>query len=434
MLLVAVVAVLAGVAVGLIQGRRLMIPLAQLAARAEHLGSRGSRERMESSGIEEIDRVAEMLEQSAVRVDRLIAAERQFASDASHQLRTPLTALSMRLEEIIAADDPRTVREEARSALAQVERLATVVEHLLDNVRDTNMRAGPVELDTVVLQQVVEWEPAFGAAERKIIATGTRGLIALATPSGLSNVIATLLENSLLHGGGTVTVSTRSTGISLVIEVTDEGPGVPPDLGARIFERSVSGRRGTGLGLAVARELAETDGGRLELVQQRPPVFALFLSSRPALAEFQPGAITSGNRQYARVGGWFRRGGDQKQTKHVPADVDLHAAADRRGGVSEDDTAKDGQGGELDDIVVVYIGEGQQMGQDPEPGLRMTWHQSDNHFGLLNSVRRLAEQAGGLDAFPFYLCLAIDEPHGPVPHACRLWFIDLPSAPNTPRA
>ncbi len=279
LLVVAAVAVAAGVAVGLIQGRRLMIPLAQLAARAEKLGSRGSRERMESSGIEEIDRVAEMLEHSAVRVDRLIAAERQFASDASHQLRTPLTALSMRLEEIIAADDPRTVREEARSALAQVERLGNVVEHLLDIVRDTNMRAGPVELDTVVLQQVVEWEPAFGAAERKIIATGTRGLIALATPSGLSNVLATLLENSLVHGGGTVTVSTRSTGISLVIEVTDEGPGVPPDLGARIFERSVSGRRGTGLGLAVARELAETDGGRLELVQQRPPVFALFLSS-----------------------------------------------------------------------------------------------------------------------------------------------------------
>lgn len=278
-LAVGAVAVAAGMAVGLQQGRRLTTPLAQLAARAERLGSRATRERMAPSGIEEIDRVAEMIEQSAVRVDRLIAAERQFASDASHQLRTPLTALSMRLEEIISADDPRTVREEARSALAQVERLGTVVEHLLDNVRDTNMRAGPVELDTVVLQQVVEWEPAFGAAERKIIATGTRGLIALATPSGLSNVLATLLENSLLHGGGTVTVSTRSTGISLVIEVTDEGPGVPPDLGARIFERSVSGRRGTGLGLAVARELAETDGGRLELVQQRPPVFALFLSS-----------------------------------------------------------------------------------------------------------------------------------------------------------
>ena len=68
-------------------------------------------------------------------------------------------------------------------------------------------------------------------------ATGTRGLVALATPNGLSQVLATLLENSLIHGAGTVTVSTRSTGISLVVEVTDEGPGVPPELGARIFER-----------------------------------------------------------------------------------------------------------------------------------------------------------------------------------------------------
>ena len=275
----AVAAVAAGAATGVLLGRSLTSPLAQLAVRAERLGSRAARERMAPSGIAEIDRVAELIEASAVRVDRLIAAERQFASDASHQLRTPLTALSMRLEEIIAADDPRTVREEARSALAQVERLITVVEHLLDNVRDNNLRAGPVELDDVVLQQVVEWEPAFGAAGRRIVATGTRGLIAMATPSGLSQVLATLLENSLVHGAGTVTVATRSTGISLVVEVTDEGPGVPPDLGSRIFERSVSGRRGTGLGLAVARELAETDGGRLELVQQRPPVFALFLSS-----------------------------------------------------------------------------------------------------------------------------------------------------------
>jgi signal transduction histidine kinase len=130
-----------------------------------------------------------------------------------------------------------------------------------------------------VLQQVVEWEPAFGAARRRIVATGTRGLVALATPNGLSQVLATLLENSLVHGAGTATVSTRSTGISLVIEVTDEGPGVPPELGATIFERSVSGRRSTGLGLAVARELAQAEGGRLELIQQKPPVFALFLSA-----------------------------------------------------------------------------------------------------------------------------------------------------------
>jgi signal transduction histidine kinase len=279
---VGVVAVAAGAAVGIWRSRRFTGLMGVLAERAETLGSGRARPALKPSGIAEVDRVCELLNRSGDRIDRLIAAERQFASDASHQLRTPLTALSMRLEEIVQADDPRIVREEARSALAQVERLVAVVEHLLDSVRDNNMRAGPVPLDHVVLQQVVEWEPAFGKVNRRIVATGTRGLVALATHNGLSQVLATLLENSLTHGGGKVTVSTRSTGISLVVEVTDEGPGVPPELGARIFERAVSGRRSTGLGLAVARELAESEGGRLELVQQKPPVFALFLSAAGA--------------------------------------------------------------------------------------------------------------------------------------------------------
>ena len=221
-------ALAAATGMALLQAQVLRAPLAGLQRRAETLGSGQKREPLRSSGIAEVDRVAELLERSADRVDRLIAAERQFASDASHQLRTPLTALSMRLEEILQAEDQQTVREEAGSALAQVERLATVVEHLLDSVRDNNLRAGPVPLDEVVLQQVVEWEPAFAARQRIVKATGTRGLVALATPNGLSQVLATLLENSLIHGAGMVTVSTRSTGISLVVEVTDEGPGVPP--------------------------------------------------------------------------------------------------------------------------------------------------------------------------------------------------------------
>ena len=275
-------ALAAAAGLGLVQTRLLQVPLAALQRRAENFGSGQTRPPLKKSGIAEVDRIAELLDRSADRVDRLIAAERQFASDASHQLRTPLTALSMRLEEILQAQDQQTVRDEATAALAQVERLATVVEHLLDSVRDNNLRAGPVPLDDVVLQQVVEWEPAFAARQRIIKAVGTRALVALATPNGLSQVLATLLENSLIHGAGTVTVSTRSTGISLVVEVTDEGPGVPPELGARIFERSVSGRRGTGLGLAVARELAEADGGRLELVQQKPAMFALFLSAAGA--------------------------------------------------------------------------------------------------------------------------------------------------------
>lgn len=133
--------------------------------------------------------------------------------------------------------------------------------------------------------------------------------------------------------------------------------------------------------------------------------------------------------------GWFRRRGDHGDASRLPAGIDLRAAALVAVEAVRTAAPKDLTSGcELDDIEVVYIAEGYQIGQDPEPGLRMTWHQADAQFGLLNSVRRLAEQAGGLDALPFYLWLAIDEPHGPVPDARRLWFLYLPSAPNVPRA
>jgi signal transduction histidine kinase len=284
----ALVAVVAAVALGHHQADRLAMPLVDLARSAERLGSGESASRLRRYGLPEVDRVIEMLERSSERVSRLIASERQFASDASHQLRTPLTALSMRLEEILNTDDPEIVREEARVALGQLERLSAVVDHLLDNARATRSataRAQPV--DRIIRQQVEEWRPAYDAAGRRIAVTGVAGLRGCATPGGLAQVIATLLENSLVHGGGTTMLRTRTTGMSVVIEVTDQGPGIPEELGASVFERSVSGRSGTGLGLALARDLAVNDGGRLELVQQKPAVFALFL---PAMSG-EPGYV-----------------------------------------------------------------------------------------------------------------------------------------------
>ncbi|MHB1614811.1 MAG: ATP-binding protein [Actinomycetes bacterium] len=279
-LTVSIVAVGAAVALGLVQARRLSAPLVELVTTAERLGSGESRLSAQASGIPEVDRVSEELERSAGRLATMLAREREFASDASHQLRTPLTALSMRLEEISGSDDLVHVREEARIALAQVERLADVVDRLLATVRQRKTETSwPMLVDAVVGQQVQEWRPAFAARGRPIVVGGTTGLRVLATPGGVAQVLATLLENSLVHGGGTVTVRTRSTGSLVVIEVGDQGPGVPPGLVGRIFERSVSGGHGTGLGLALARDLAAADNGRLELVSTTPAVFALFLSA-----------------------------------------------------------------------------------------------------------------------------------------------------------
>lgn len=275
---VALLAIAAAVLLAVRQANRLTAPLTDLAETAERLGSGDQRTAHKRYGVPELDRVADVLDGSADRISKMLTAERRLAADASHQLRTPLTALSMRLEEISMTDDLRDVKEEAAIALTQVERLTDVVQRLLTNSRDP--RAGlavGVEMDEIVKQQIEEWRPAYRGAGRAIVCSGKQGLRAVATPGAVATVLATLIENSLMHGEGRVALRTRVTGNQVVVEVTDEGPGVSSDLGSRVFERTVSGRNSTGIGLAVARDLAEADGGRLELVQQKPPVFALFL-------------------------------------------------------------------------------------------------------------------------------------------------------------
>lgn len=280
--LVALLAVIAAVVLAIRQANRLASPLTDLAETAERLGSGDPRPRHKRYGVPELDRVADVLDSSAERIARMLTAERRLAADASHQLRTPLTALSMRLEEITLTDDPDTVKEEATIALTQVERLTDVVERLLTNSRDPRTgSAVTFDLDEVIQQQLAEWRPAYRNVGRAIVSSGKRHLRAVGTPGAVAQVLAALIENSLMHGGGTVALRTRVTGNQAVIEVTDEGPGVPADLGARIFERAISGRNSTGIGLAVARDLAEADGGRLEMLQAQPPVFGLFLSRTP---------------------------------------------------------------------------------------------------------------------------------------------------------
>jgi len=244
--------------------------------------------------VADLDQVADGLDSSARRLSSLLAAGGELAVDASHQLRTPLTALSMRLEEMIAAaDDPDVVREEGSAALAQAERLADVVTQLLSPARRATAASAELTgIDEIVQQQVVEWEPAFRRAQRKLVVIGVRGLQAHVTPGGLAQVLATLLDNALMHGGGTVTIQTSQNAGSVVIEVRDEGKGVPPDLVSRIFERSVSGRpEGTGLGLALARTMAAADGGRVVLVKAKPATFAVFLPRHPLRPGPVPGPV-----------------------------------------------------------------------------------------------------------------------------------------------
>ena len=293
----AVIAALMGAAVVLaawltaVLARRLARPVEELAEAAARLGAGDPRPLGRRYGVADLDQVADGLDTSARRLSSLLAADRELAVDASHQLRTPLTALSMRLEEMIAAaDDPDVVREEGSAALTQAEHLADVVTQLLSpSRRGTASSAALTGIDEIVRQQVTEWQPAFRRVRRKLVVIGERGLRAHVTPGGLAQVLATLLDNALMHGGGTVTLQTSQNSRSVVIEVRDEGKGVPPELASRIFERGVSGRpEGTGLGLALARTMAAADGGRVVLIKPKPATFAVFLPRNPPQRGTQP--------------------------------------------------------------------------------------------------------------------------------------------------
>ena len=188
----AVVAVFAAMVVALRVSRRLSAPLIYLAAEAEQLGSGQVRPRLRASGIEEIDLVQAELVRSAERMAGRLAAERQFASDASHQLRTPLTSLSLRLEEIELLSSEEEVRTEAHACLEQVERLTGVVEELLRMSRRSG--GGTTEalhLADVFDQQREEWEPAFTEAGRRLTFADEVELPVLATPGSLAQVLAT---------------------------------------------------------------------------------------------------------------------------------------------------------------------------------------------------------------------------------------------------
>jgi signal transduction histidine kinase len=267
--------------VALFYARRITRPLEDFAQQAGRIATGDRRQLGRRYGVPELDAVAEVLDQGLSAFNDLLENERRVTTEASHQLRTPLTALSLRLEEILSTDDLDVVHTEATAALGQVERLAGVVDEVVGVSRGTRASANePFAVDDLVASQITEWTPAFDAARRRVVRVGATGLVAVGLAGSQAQALATLVENSLVHGEGTTTIRLRASGSWVVIEVADEGPGVPEQLDTTVFDRSVSGADSSGLGLALARTLVAADGGRLEMLTARPAVFAMFLPAR----------------------------------------------------------------------------------------------------------------------------------------------------------
>jgi signal transduction histidine kinase len=271
--LAALVIIAGAIAAAVVLGRRLAAPLERLAAGATRLGEGDFGVRAAGSGIPEIDAVGRSLDTTAQRLDALVRRERAFASDASHQLRTPLQALRIELEgmELRGVDAP-----ELPPAIAQVDRLQGTIATLLAVARDTGVPGARADLGAVLGAVADRWAGPLARDGRPLRVGGLVPAPAVAaSPAVVEEVLEVLLDNAHRHGAGEVTVTVRSASGWVGVDVADEGPGLGDDPDA-CFERATTSD-GHGIGLALARSLAHAEGGRLTARPGARPVVSLVL-------------------------------------------------------------------------------------------------------------------------------------------------------------
>ncbi|MFJ9377678.1 ATP-binding protein [Streptomyces sp. NPDC101455] len=274
-LALAVLAVAAGL--GAIVARRLTRPLRQLNDMASKFSDGDLTARSPVTGPHETQTLARTLNQAGERLDTLIASQRIFVADASHQLRTPLTALRLSLDNIADGVDDEFVREDVEQATAEVVRMSRLVNGLLVLARaEAKVTAAePLPLREIVAERLSVWRPA---ADERGVDIALRGSVAdgrplvLASPGHLEQVLDNVLSNALevSPDGATITVRSELRGDEVELTVADEGPGMSDPDKSRAFDRfwrgqGLTGRTGSGLGLAVVRQLVTDDGGTVTL-------------------------------------------------------------------------------------------------------------------------------------------------------------------------
>lgn len=257
----------AAAALAAIQARQLARPLERLASSAARLGEGDfSTKTLPVTGISEIDDIATALRRSGERVDTMLSNERHFTGDATHQLRTGLTGLAMRFE-LLARHHDEAVKAEADAGLHQTEQLNDTIDELLAVARErTSEHRTAFDLLGLVDDHVAEWAIRFGAQRRRIVVHSAEVEPVVGTKGLAGQVVDVLLDNALVHGSGTVTVSVEATSVT----VTDDGPGFPGDDPAAVFDAPVDPAAPHGRGLRLARRLAAVDGGAVDIVRGRP--------------------------------------------------------------------------------------------------------------------------------------------------------------------
>ena len=262
----------AGMVVALVLAGSLARPLARLAAAARSLGGGDLSTRVgDLRGPDEVRDVAGSFDEMADRVERTFRAQRSFVANASHQLRTPLTGMKLRIER--AADDATDpeLRSQLRAADADVDRMAATVDRMLEMAHEVEEGA-PTEADAgeAARAGVARWADRSAERGAALTAVVDGAASAYANPTDLDQILDNLLDNATAYAPGPIEVSVATQPKHVVLAVRDHGPGIAPEERDMVTERFARGRSapsgGSGLGLAIARDLAERWGGSLRVL------------------------------------------------------------------------------------------------------------------------------------------------------------------------
>jgi two-component system, OmpR family, sensor kinase len=274
---VGVLALALGLGVAWLLAGSLARPLRGLAGAARRVATGDLDARARVEGSSEQREVATAFNDMTGRLARALRAQREFVANASHQLRTPLTGLRLRLEAAALKSRDPEVERELLAAERETERLARLLTELLTLARERE-RPEPerVSLAAIVETAVERWEGPAESSGHRLSARGDGAPVVAATDADLAVILDNLVENALNYspGGTGVTVEWGTDGGSAWVAVLDAGPGIDPGERDRIFERfyrgaaSRSGAAGTGLGLSVVEALARRWDGSVRLEER----------------------------------------------------------------------------------------------------------------------------------------------------------------------
>ena len=233
-----------------------------------------------NGGAPEIRSLARSFNAMADQLDKLITQQKAFAGDASHQLRTPLTALQLRLERAteMLETDPAGAAERIEAAIVEADRLQRLVEGLLVLSRSENadkITRDKCDAAQVARERFENWEALASEQGVELILDVPETAMIFAIPGALEQVVDNYIDNALgiVQANSTITVQISVESELTKISVVDEGPGIPEADIAKAFNRfwrARSDTHGSGLGLAIVDRLATASGGRAELVNLHP--------------------------------------------------------------------------------------------------------------------------------------------------------------------